>query len=987
MNTALEGACLREGWEAVYAPWFPNGLPNPSSGGEIYTRSPFPFSNDNNPSFQLNVRNGLWTDFHAERITGVKGGNIVQFVAFMTTARRDQAGKPVPDYGAAERTLKVRFGVGAPVDQGWLDRCRSVVADQESPCHLQYRGTKPWAWQTLVNLGVGYDAHKRRFAIPVQEYDGKVANCRMYRPIRIDDRDPKMLWENNNYSGNFLFPHCAWLEDWAILVEGEPDTISLRSFGYKAVSGTGASGNPVPEGNWWVGKRVWVWMDDDEPGHKASETCIRILSDGATEVRLVQWPEWPGKSDKADPSEYIMYLLGAGYSYEQVQSEVTKLLQEAKSLSAQAVVYDMHPVDVPFHEVLTARNMDTRLRFNAHVVTRSGSMYTTPTRVAVACPGSGWTMCNRCPMNSHYHGNAVLQLDARSPLSLKTIMVPEYRRDSAIREHLHIPVKCEHNRVTIQESADVGVVVFTNTMSDISSTSFSFSDQKRHEGFVLMSAERPDMNESADYSVVGYVRSMPSSQKSVLLVDSFERQNSLLTSFNVNSESVAQLQGFVPSSTVDQKLVDVAEELASSVTMIRGRFDLHMFFRCVYHSVVAFNFAGSVHKRGWLEGLVVGDTRCGKSQTFSRLSEMYGTGVLVDSKMQTTVGLLGSVETSQITGERYVVAGLFARQDCMGPICLDEYSLDKGSRSSMMMDSLSSTRASGTVVISKAASATFSARCRLVVMANPGAGKLMRDMAGEGVEILPRLIPQPEDIARFDMAMAVSQEDVPMEQINTAVRPTAMSMPPEAHRALLAWVWSRRPEQVVWAPGAEPAVLQLAADMCKVYDDSVPIVEPSDQRMRVAKLAVSVAAQCFSTDAMHELLVVRPEHVYTAGRLFATWYDKKTFGYNEYSHRFRLSRNILDPAAVWQLLDQVLGEHSAMTAMTLARTHMFTERTFDTILPLKFTEVHSTIQKLVFNRCIRLNQSHGDHYEVTPAFSRLLKEYAEAKGGNSVRTD
>jgi hypothetical protein len=270
-------------------------------------------------------------------------------------------------------------------------------------------------------------------------------------------------------------------------------------------------------------------------------------------------------------------------------------------------------------------------------------------------------------------------------------------------------------------------------------------------------------------------------------------------------------------------------------------------------------------------------------------------------------------------------------------------------------------------------------------MANPGAGRLMRDMAGHGVEILPRIIPQPEDIARFDIAMAVSQEDVSMDQINTAVRPTTMSIPPEVHRSLLAWVWSRRPEQVVWAPGAEPAVLQLAADMCQVYDDSVPLVEPSDQRMRVAKLAVSVAAQCFSTDSTKELLVVKPEHVYTAGRLFATWYDKKSFGYNEYSYRFRLNRNILDPAAVWQILDNVLGEHAAMTAETLSRTFRFTERTFDTILPLKFTEVHSTIQKLVFNRCLKVVDGPGGYYEVTPAFSRLLKEYAERKnGGNNV---
>ena len=974
MDTVLESACSRVGWTTLYAPYFPNGLPQPSNSGEIYARSPFPFSNDTNPSFQLNIRNGLWTDFHAERILGIRGGNLVQFIAFMTATRFDENGAPVVDFGQAERELKAAVGIGAPINAEWLANCRSALADYESQCHRLYRGRKPWSYETLVRLGIGWDVDRSRFAFPTQEANGSVANCRMYRL----DGEPKILWANSGYSGNFLFPHCGWTEPWVILTEGEPDAISLRSMGYNGISGTMGSGNPVPEGSWWIGKRVWIWMDVDAQGQAAQENAARIIRDGAAEVRLVETPIWEGRPHNADCSDWIMYLFGTGLVYEQIQAEITRLLSDAPLGGTYNEIYESDPIDVRFVDALTARNADTRIQFTAHVVSKSDIKYSVPSGIMITCPGTGFQICNRCPMHTQYHGNATINVDPRSPLTLRTIMVDDAKRDAAIRTHMHIPTRCNANRITINRSVDLGVIILTNTMGDMLSQTSSFTDQRRYEGFVLLTSDSPEINESQDYSMVGYVRAMPASQKSVLFIDSFQPQQSSIISFEVNAESRKMLEKFQPAANITAGLVSVANDISSSRTMIRGRLDLHLFFRCIYHSVITFNFAGSLNKRGWLEGIIVGDTRCGKSATFTRMTDMFGTGILVDSKMQTPVGLLGSVESSNITGERYVVAGLFPRQDSTGPICLDEYSPDRG-RQSAMMDCLSSTRSSGVASITKAASASFSARVRLILMANPGAGRLMRDIGGHGVEILKKLIPQPEDIARFDIGMAVSQEDVPLEMINNSSIPTTPIWTDEDHRALLAWTWSRRPDQVVWNPGAEDAVIQLANHMIERYDADIPLVEPADQRMKIAKLAVSVAAQCYSTDITGELLVVRPEHIYATAQLLATWYDKPSFAYDKFSERARLDRNVLDPLAVMTMLDNILGPHAIVLAETLSRTHIVTERTISTILPMKFTEVQSTLQTLMLNRCLRISLYRADHYEITPAFVGLLKEYISIK--------
>lgn len=978
MDQTVDQACSRIGWANLYQQFFPVALSSPSGNGEIYLRSPFPFSSDTHPSFELNVVSGLWRDFHAERIIGRPGGNLIQFIAYMRSNRVDQRGMPIADFGKAERELKAYLGIGQPIDAQWLQRCQADLAQPTSRGHQLWNGRKPWSHETLVKLEIGYDNEKGRLVIPTQEPNGTVANCRMYRP----GADIKMLWHNVGMSGNFLFPHCAWQESWVLLVEGESDAITLRSLGYNAASGTMGAGNPVPEGQWWINKRIWLWMDNDEPGKEAQTRAAQTMRDGALDIRLVRFPTWEGMSNHADASEYVQHLLAIGFGYEQIQNQITHLLQSAPSFNNESQVYEQPPIIIPFSQVLTARNMDTRVQFNAHLVSKSEVTFAVPTRIGINCPGTGYNMCNNCIMHTQFRGNAHFTLDPRHSLSLKTIMVSEIARDKAIKIHFHIPARCEYSRVVIEESTDLGTMVLTNTLAEGQETGTTFEDQRRHEGLVLFNDARPNIAESRDYVMSGYIRPMPQNQKSILYVDEFEPMRDMFSSFELTTEAINMMRNFVPQISPTETLASIAADTASAYTMIRGRMDLHLLMRSVFFSLTSFNFAGDTHERGWIEALIIGDTRTGKSATFSKMASLYGSGVLVDTKMQTAVGLLGSVETSQLTGERYVVAGLFPRQDRTGPICLDEYSYYGRERQQLsVLDHLSSTRASGVTKITKAAHASYPSRVRMILIANPGAGRLMRDIGGNGVEIISRLISQPEDIARFDISMAVSQQDVHIDQINDLTPPSSPRWTQEMHRTLLAWAWSRRPEQVIWKDNAEEAVIDIANKMIGAYDAAIPLVEPAYQRMRVAKLAVSIAVQVFSTDETSQNVEVYPEHVHAAASLFVTWYNKPAFGYDTFSNRLRTERNILNPADVYLLLDTIFGEHRVLLANNLMRVHKFSANTFANIIPMKFTDVTPTLQRLMINRCIRLSSERGESYEIAPAFIELLRNYAQSRGG------
>lgn len=975
MHRDLEDACSRIGWDALYERHI-QGLRNESNRGERTARSPFPFSDDHQASFSVNVRNGMWQCWHSAPLTGIQGGNYVQFYALMN-ARVGSDGRPTPDYAGAERMLRVELGLSRPVDPGWLARCRGALAHSNSAGHRAWVGHKPWDPVTLARMEIGWDEERGRLVIPTCDQQGVVQNTRLYRP----GVHPKMLWSSTGLGDNYLFPYSARQEQWVVLVEGEPDAITLRCFGYNGCSGTMGSGNPVPPDRWWVGKQVFIWTDTGIPGREAEEKAIRVLTDGAREVRVVEMPTWEGMpEDNADLSDWMMYLLGVGMHPEQVQREITRVLSEARLVTAAGTGYDAPPAHVDFSHALTAANGGRKIAFNTHILGKSPQVFSLATRVNVTCPARGHNYCATCPMNTQWHGDAVVELDPRSPLSLKLIRTPEDRRDMAIVDHMRLPPRCPDPRIVVSQSADMQVAMIGTTLVESEATTASSVDRRRHEAIIIVPPSET-LEENKDYAVEGFVYPLPNSQQQVFLLDRFEKQEASYDRFDDTPASRELLSSFAPKGDVISSLLSVAKDTEDAYTHIRGRLDLHAMYRSVWHSVLAFNFGGSVYRRGWLEALVVGDTRCGKSATFKAMSRMYGTGILIDCKMQTAAGMLGAVEQSLVTGERFVIAGLFPQQDGIGPICMDEFSRKTGPRDTSILDMLSSTRAEGMVKITKAAHASFMARVRLICLANPGVGRLMQDMGCFGVEAILRLIDQPEDVARFDLAMCVSQGEVPTDVINTLAEPIEPMWAPDAHRALLSWTWSRKPEQVIWRGGAEQEVISLAMAMCKKYDSMVPIVEPADQRMRVAKLCVSLAAQCYSTDETGELIVVGPEHVYAASIMFTMWYDKPSFGYDMFSKERIENSTLESPKALEALLDRVLQPSPVIYAEKMMRLVEFNERVLATITPMQYMEVRGAMQQLVANRAIRQNRKRIDTWENTPAFVAFLGQYIAARKG------
>jgi hypothetical protein len=147
-----------------------------------------------------------------------------------------------------------------------------------------------------------------------------------------------------------------------------------------------------------------------------------------------------------------------------------------------------------------------------------------------------------------------------------------------------------------------------------------------------------------------------------------------------------------------------------------------------------------------------------------------------------------------------------------------------------------------------------------------------------GVQAIRPLIGNNEDIARFDLVCAVAVGDVSSEEINRPHQAGRMLYHPSACSVLVRWAWTRTREQITWGPGAEQAVYDAALNLGKRYVEDPPLLQAANSRVKIARVAISIAMRLYSTPD-GEIVVVKREHVTAAVQMIDMLYQMPTLGY------------------------------------------------------------------------------------------------------------
>jgi len=153
-----------------------------------------------------------------------------------------------------------------------------------------------------------------------------------------------------------------------------------------------------------------------------------------------------------------------------------------------------------------------------------------------------------------------------------------------------------------------------------------------------------------------------------------------------------------------------------------------------------------------------------------------------------------------------------------------------------------------------------------------------------GVEAIRSVFTHAEDVRRLEFAMCVATGEVTTNVLNAERDAVNHRFTSEVCRNLILWAWSRTPEDVVFSGGVEDLILREAVGLSEKYSASIPLVEPADMRLKLARMSVSCACRCFSSNEEGKVIVL-PEHVNFVVDFLRSCYDSPFMSYDSYSER------------------------------------------------------------------------------------------------------
>lgn len=282
---------------------------------------------------------------------------------------------------------------------------------------------------------------------------------------------------------------------------------------------------------------------------------------------------------------------------------------------------------------------------------------------------------------------------------------------------------------------------------------------------------------------------------------------------------------------------------------------------------------------------------------------------------------------------------------------------------------LSQIRSSGIAEIVKIRTARTNARTRLAWFSNPRKN-LSINAFNTGPDIIKNLVTQPEDIARFDFALIVAFDDVDSDLINAPYRDEVPHVfTSDLCRDLVLWAWSRKPKHIKLSKKGYEACFSLAKKMYTKYSHACPLVNPSEQKIKLARMATALACRLFSTDNGVNVIVTE-DHVEYIYEWLNEIYDSKYFMYQEWSLDHNPEQSLVSVTETERVLD-AMGRNAVRKLLNLKQIAL---KDFEDLLNCDRTTARTHVSDLLKNNALN---KYYTSYMKTPAFIKLIKQYMQ----------
>lgn len=745
-------------------------------------------------------------------------------------------------------------------------------------------------------------------------------------------------------------PLHLWLDDFrpTIIVPTERDVAVLRSNGFNAISLGNVSAIPTTFIQLFAKRAVYIVYDNNNASRQAS---LKLASKLFNVTKQLYIADINLKLPVEDANVTQLFINGMGYK------DLESILEQA--ITFDTVQYDAY-LRTTYPEVSLIEASTTHLgqtvRSNIQVMATFEDQYSVPSYAEFKKYDRG----SREENNRQLKNKMTFWTLQRENMEDILILTDNNLKQNQIQDNLKGLVGWG-NEEYVSVKTLTPRTVFKASVSDTTESVIA-KEIKRTE-FVAYTSEK--LEAGKNYQIIYKVVPHPyKGQQQVLIILEVKESTDVVTAFEVTNKVIEDLSKFQAMSFKD--LVE------SQKAYVKFNVDskLLMLIDLWYHTPKTFNFGYMEDIRGYLDMLIITESRVGKSTTAQALSKVYKLGQIASlaGSAATSAGLVGgSVKTG---GSSQIRPGLIPRQHNRS-IIFEELAKSKA----RLLPELTDIRSSGLVRINRSTGdLTLPASVRILFLTNPKAEEdgIMRPIIAypNGLDIVKPIVGSIEDIARFDVIYILG--DVPTT-INPLWKPPKGFSEDEL-RTRIQWIWSRTTDQIVISPPVQQHIVDTAEALNKIYQSSNKIFSTETWK-KLARLAIAIAGYMVSTDISYEIINVLPEHVDRAAKILESIYDNSIFKLKEVVSE---ERKTID--CTMEDVDRVKDLYIRFTNLIkyLERNNNIAKSTLLTVSGLDQAIFNEAIQKLSEGSYVSLTSSR---IYPTPKLLIAIKKVREIVDG------
>lgn len=749
-------------------------------------------------------------------------------------------------------------------------------------------------------------------SFPVLVYD-KLVDIRTYNP-KPKEGEPKVKSLRGSLSG-MIIPFDLWQSEKkdriTLICAGEKDMAIARTHGFNAITITGGE-KAIPKFlNYFKNRKVVIVYDNDSAGIEGAHKLANALYPYTKKIKIVTEFHKVCKEKGEDITDFFT-------KYGRTKDELIQYIKNTEYYIPSQIPENLNK-KLPEVDLYTASQeyVNQMVKSNIQVVATYETAYRAPSSIT-AKKGREAIGATNTMLQDEIITWSLENKNCEDILHLIDGTLTEKKINDNIR-NLLIKKPAERNLYLTSNSE---ITVYKLVVTDLYETADKSIQPMEYTAYSL----NQKLDSGKKYKILYKLVPHPyKGNQLVMIITHAEQAADSVTNFTVTDSVKNNLKLFQGLEGSIKEKIHTLTEMHKQFIGYDGINSLIETIDLSFNTPLMFNFGKIKNIRAYLDTLIVGESRTGKSSTADALRKLYGLGTFTSlaGNSATIAGLVGG-SSKTAAGSMQTRAGIIP-QNNMGLIIFEEF----GKSSKDVLRELTDVRSSNEVRITRVSGTlTLPAYVRMISLTNTKTNNNeIKSIASypNGISVVTELVPTAEDIARYDNILVLA--DTGQTNIDPLWEPLT-AFPEQAYRDRIRWIWTRTPDQILISNEVEKYIIEHSNKLNQAYPSHIKLFG-TEAWKKIARVAIAVAGYTVSASENYQNIIVTKECVDYAIEYLVRLYDNPTFKFKEYvtmELRYQLSdeeavsnlQGIYDkfPGLVLQLEQQVNSTRAMLESTT-----------------------------------------------------------------------